>query len=236
MLELGNVAVIDAWSLLKSGGWSEWLQDSPLDQLGPALESSVFRVEHVSDAIRLLLIWKFGGTYLDLDFISIRSLDDLGNDWVGAEDRNIVSNAALNAAPAGPGHAMFENFLKEFAEKFDGAHWAVNGPYLLTNVIYKVCNLTKGTDMQEVGRMKNCGFTVHTQKFFYPISYATWRNYFSEKAWPVVNSSLGPSVHAIHFWNKLSKDEVVTVGSGQPYGRLASQYCPPVYYASVPAF
>lgn len=39
---------------------------------GGGLKKSSYPVEHVSDLMRLVTLWRFGGTYLDLDIISLR--------------------------------------------------------------------------------------------------------------------------------------------------------------------
>lgn len=41
--------------------------------------------------------------------------------------------------------------------------------------------------------------------------------------------SLTQNSTAVHFWNKLSIDEPVKVGSNVAYGLLAAEYCPKVY-------
>ena len=53
---------------------SEIVKESPVEQLYTSnkLASSKYPVEHLSDVLRQLTLWKFGGTYLDLDTINIR--------------------------------------------------------------------------------------------------------------------------------------------------------------------
>jgi lactosylceramide 4-alpha-galactosyltransferase len=51
-----------------------YLSKTPLENWDfvAAIMSSSFPVEHASDVLRLLSLWKYGGTYLDLDFIILR--------------------------------------------------------------------------------------------------------------------------------------------------------------------
>jgi mannosyltransferase OCH1-like enzyme len=37
-----------------------------------AIKSSSTPVEHASDVLRFLSLWKYGGTYLDMDFVILR--------------------------------------------------------------------------------------------------------------------------------------------------------------------
>ena len=49
----------------------------------PKLASSEFSAVHRADALRLLLVYKFGGFYLDLDYVVLNSLAHYNNIVVG---------------------------------------------------------------------------------------------------------------------------------------------------------
>ena len=49
----------------------------------PRLASSEFSAVHKADALRLLLVYKFGGFYLDLDYVVLNSLSHHNNIVVG---------------------------------------------------------------------------------------------------------------------------------------------------------
>lgn len=53
---------------------TELFLDSPIQDLyqKKKLETSSYPIEHTSDAFRFTLLWKFGGTYCDLDVVTIR--------------------------------------------------------------------------------------------------------------------------------------------------------------------
>lgn len=50
---------------------------------------SKYSTEHLSDALRIALVHKHGGWYLDLDFVVIKSLSDLA---AQAGSRNLLSS------------------------------------------------------------------------------------------------------------------------------------------------
>lgn len=54
---------------------AEFSQNTPLDEWihSDKLAKSKFLVSHTSDVLRYLTLWKFGGTYLDLDVIVVKS-------------------------------------------------------------------------------------------------------------------------------------------------------------------
>ena len=41
------------------------------------LEKSIHKVAHTSDVLRVAILWKFGGTYLDTDMIVLRSFPSI---------------------------------------------------------------------------------------------------------------------------------------------------------------
>lgn len=67
---------------------------------------------HMSDFIRLLLLSKYGGTYIDLDVICMKSLDELKPNYVGTAERNLIQNAILNFNHNGTMHEIVSVVLK----------------------------------------------------------------------------------------------------------------------------
>ena len=109
---------------------------------------------HYSDAIRLVLIEKYGGFYSDLDMIIIRPLDgfqnvlscdegpnvhkginvqNLNSDFLGTK----VSNAIFHFDK---GNVFIKKCLELYESSFDG-RWGSGGPNLFQKVLTHVCNL-----------------------------------------------------------------------------------------------
>lgn len=88
--------------------------------------------------------------------------------------------------------------------------------------------------MDKVGKL-DCGLTIHPTAFFYTIPYWEWKQFFDETAWPKIRDQINNS-YILHFWNKLTKDAVVHVGSQQPYGIIAANYCSPIYHKNGDTF
>lgn len=72
------------------------------------------------------------------------------------------------------------------------------------------------------------GFTLFEPESFCPISWPDWKLYFnsnsSEKIMAKLQNSMG-----IHVWNLHSKNTFVEVGSKQPYGLVAQNFCPTIF-------
>jgi len=67
MLSYSNVRI---WKL----DISEYIKGTPLENWDfmSKVKSSRWPVVHSSDILRYLTLWKYGGTYLDLDFVILK--------------------------------------------------------------------------------------------------------------------------------------------------------------------
>ncbi|XP_063227602.1 uncharacterized protein LOC134533838 isoform X2 [Bacillus rossius redtenbacheri] len=229
VLRLPNVKVVPT-------SLAELAKGTPLgawSRKGDLLRSA-FPIEHSSDVIRLLALWKYGGIYLDLDFIFVRSLDDLGMDFVVAERSNWIANGAISFSAEGLGHAVVGRCLKELETHFDGNIWSHNGPALITKIVSMLCNTTL---VEEMTRERCWGFTVHPPALFYPFRYESWWLMFDEYSSDAFMAFvLKNSTYAVHAWNKLSHARNVRADSRQPFALLARRFCPTVFSAAGPFF
>ncbi|XP_049800003.1 lactosylceramide 4-alpha-galactosyltransferase-like [Schistocerca nitens] len=194
---------------------------------GGALRASRWPRSHASDVLRFLTLYKFGGTYLDLDVVVTRSLEGMSN-FAGAESATDVAAGVLNFSPDGRGHALAAACLADLSQHFRGDQWGHNGPGVITRVLKRACSAKQ---VREMTRQACGGFTVHPPSAFYPIPWREWRLYFEERHSNRTMARLRRS-YAIHVWNKFSQARNVTVGSRQPYGLIAERFCPRVYAAS----
>lgn len=66
--------------------FESFIKASPLRHLWNSgqIQKSLYLVSHVSDIVRFLILYKFGGYYLDLDQLLLRPLPDLPN-FIGKE-------------------------------------------------------------------------------------------------------------------------------------------------------
>ncbi len=107
---------------------------------------SILKIVHYSDAIRLLLVHKFGGWYSDLDMVIIKALDKFKNvlgcdnkdegssypeDFLGLK----VSNAIFHNEK---GHALLTKAIEVFPRIYTG-QWASGGPQVLSVVLDQLC-------------------------------------------------------------------------------------------------
>jgi lactosylceramide 4-alpha-galactosyltransferase len=189
------------------------------------LHDSKFIVSHSSDVLRLLMLWKYGGTYLDLDVIVRKRLDSVKTNFVCDDVGNIVNGAVMNFVNTKAGRVLVEEFMTDLAINFNGTGWGCNGPYMITRVLKRLC---KTNETLEMVAMQDCeGFHVLPRHFCYPIMGFTWADLFNENFGESVMRQVNESI-VVHFWNNLSKSTQLSVNSSAGYARLARLFCPKV--------
>ncbi|KAL7213110.1 hypothetical protein ACSBR2_015756 [Camellia fascicularis] len=167
--------------------------------------------QNLSNLIRLALLFKFGGVYIDTDVIILKSFAKLRN-VIGAQTIDLetgnwtrLNNAILVFDKL---HPLLYKFIQEFALTFDGNKWGHNGPYLVSRVVSRVKE-RPGFD-----------FDVLNPVAFYPVDWSRIRGLFrgprneTHSKWlhHKLNHIRSHS-YAVHLWNKQSRKLKIKDGS-----------------------
>lgn len=211
--ELSNIQIVhlDVNKLFEKSPLAEWFTQRKW-------EESDWPLSHFNDAIRWLLLWYYGGVYLDLDVIVKRPLTELPN-CTGLESSQWASAGVLKFTPA---HPLIRACLDHFAAHFDGKVWGANGPKLLTRVLTKRCGLELPS-----GRVPFCSdIRVMSPRAFYPLPWWDWQLYMQDDALLSDLLLQDPDVFVLHMWNLHSRRVPVRIHSEQPYARAARSLCP----------
>lgn len=99
------------------------------------IELSKYARSHASDVLRYLTLYKYGGIYLDLDVIVVKSLEGLHGDFAGAESDAHVAAGVLRFSPNGIGHSHAKMCLLDLSKHFRGDDWGNNGPGVITRYV-----------------------------------------------------------------------------------------------------
>uniref|UniRef100_A0A1E1X6T4 Putative secreted protein n=1 Tax=Amblyomma aureolatum TaxID=187763 RepID=A0A1E1X6T4_9ACAR len=180
---------------------------------------SPFRINHLSDALRLLILWKYGGVYADMDVLTLRSFGKLRN-VLAREHFPDVGNSVMVFERK---HPFLLRCLEEFSWTYKSHKWAHNGPRLLERVLAWFCprNL-----LGKVPLVECSGVTVLPSTAFYPVSYLEWQKTFVRNATVGVMRATTDS-YALHLWNSYSRSAKVQRGSA--YDILRKALCPKTY-------
>lgn len=210
-----------------------WLQSRGQPNIS-TLFASAYHVSHLSDLLRVLSVYRFGGAHLDLDFVvraklpafvrasSSASSSSVPTVWVADESPGELGSSVL--AATGARHPMLAHALRRYADEYRAGEWAFNGPALLTRVLR-----TSGRcgDRGPWRCRPDGGAVVQNTSVYFAVPYPRWRWLLEPQRGAEVMRLVRDSV-AVHMWNKLSAGTPVRMGEGSAYERLAREFCPVV--------
>uniref|UniRef100_A0A8D0MWM6 Lactosylceramide 4-alpha-galactosyltransferase n=1 Tax=Sus scrofa TaxID=9823 RepID=A0A8D0MWM6_PIG len=170
----------------------------------------------LSDASRIALLWKFGGIYLDTDFIVLKNLRNLTN-ALGTQSRYVLNGAFLAFERH---HEFMALCMRDFVAHYNGWIWGHQGPQLLARVFKKWCSI------RSLRQSHSCrGVTALPSEAFYPIPWQDWKKYFEDIS-PEALPRLLNATYAVHVWNKKSQGTRLEVTSQALLAQLQARYCP----------
>lgn len=217
-------------------------KDTPMNDWWKNYEDKIrkgeFNLVHTSDALRVALIWKYGGIYLDTDTITIRNLNYLLNfPGVGAQDKSTANNAVINFPK---NHRFTNELIKEFVKNYNPKCWGCKGPELFTQVFKNYCK-TKDfyiTNLLTNERMydkiinsylnnntntNQCDIYIYPINYFYPIIWSSSEKMFKDSK---IDFDKFLDTYIIHFWNKSSKKYHAKSGDHSIFGYFSNLNCP----------
>lgn len=196
--------------------------------LCPVLSSYLF--SHISDFLRYLTLYRYGGIYLDMDVVMLRSMEDVPPNFTGAESNAYLAAGVMSLSHTGFGHEIAESCLRDFQQNFDGSDWGNNGPGVITRVVQRICG-TQDIALMIDDRKRCMGFKVFDRNAFYAVPWKHWRHFFEPQLLEQTLTHTKDS-YVVHVWNNLSKQQAIKVGSSTAYGKYAEQHCPKAYAAA----
>lgn len=177
--------------------------------------------QNLSNLLRLALLYKYGGIYIDTDVIVLKSLSGLRN-TIGAQavDPRSGNWSRLNNAVMifDKEHPILSKFIEEFALTFDGSKWGHNGPYLVSRVVSRLMG-RPGFDI-----------TVLPPEAFYPVSWNGVHMLFrgpensNHSGWSAMKlEDIRQHSFAVHLWNRESR--TLKVEEGSVMGSVMRECC-----------
>ncbi|CAE6036374.1 unnamed protein product [Arabidopsis arenosa] len=178
--------------------------------------------QNLSNLARLAILYKYGGVYLDTDFIVTRSFKGLRNSigvqtLLEGDSKNwkTLNNAVLIFEKH---HPLVYSFMEEFASTFDGNKWGHNGPCLVTRVVQRA--------RETIGD----NFTVLPPVAFYPFNWLDIPRLFqtpkSSNDSIILKTDLvklNRESYGLHLWNKFTRK--LKIGKGSVIDIIVSDHC-----------
>lgn len=196
--------------IFKDTSAEKWFEKLKKGTLSPGV---IPLEQNLSNLLRLVLLYKYGGIYLDTDVIILKSLTNLHN-VIGAQTLDAVTRkwSRLNNAVLifDKNHPLLKRFIDEFSRTFNGNKWGHNGPYLVSRVIARI-NISPTSDL---------GFSVLPPSAFYPVDWTRIKGFYraptneTEAKWLRKRlAHLRKNTFAVHLWNRESKKLRIEEGS-----------------------
>ena len=212
--------------------------ETPLEKIYQRNEflQSYYKTIHLSDLLRVALIYKVGGFYSDLDSVTLNNLRYMKN-VVGSTLKN--STTTFHHIPNGvfqfsKNHELLLHYMNNINSTFSGQVFNEIGPPLLTETFKSFFNIS------HVEHFFNVNASVLPSHFFFPAkSYQVFdgksegllwtRNMMSSDDW---KQWLKYS-YMIHFYSSQSSDIIVQDDiNHEAYAYVAPRYCPISYQSS----
>lgn len=209
----------DVSFLLKNTPAEAWLESMKKGDKDPGF---VPFPQNLSNLLRIAVLYKYGGAYLDTDFVVLRDFFDLRNAiGVQSVDSKTKQWTRLNNAVLifDINHPVLLDFMEDFAENFNGNRWGYNGPYLISRVV------------ERVGTKRGYNLTILPPKAFYPVNWMEINKLLkkprneSESKWveSKVNELNEGETYGIHLWNRSSKE--LEIEEGSVVAKIISDHC-----------
>jgi hypothetical protein len=204
-----------------------YFKDLPVEEwyLKGEWRTSEYRIQHMSDYIRIVSLKKEGGMYLDLDVITLKPYD-------GPQFRNFVTgrNLQLNGVLNGVlhfdrGHRVIEKSLQLQAEEYDASDFVYNGPEALSLAMEQLCNFTRGD------WLSNTCSDVHLLPHYYFFPNGDLRGhgfYQNESVVQRFMKQIREVSYGVHTFNSMTHHLTIDTSpnSTQVFALLAVEHCP----------
>ncbi|XP_059090953.1 uncharacterized protein LOC131886592 [Tigriopus californicus] len=229
----------------------KFFQDTPLQAIFEegGLDSGPFQVVQNSDALRLLLIQKYGGWYSDLDVVFMKDTSHLRNVITGDHNQldgegDVIGQTVNNAVfHFDKGHPFINLCVEKFAHTFDPSVRLSGGPRTMSDALKELCGMDKSAVIhRRTFKPDRChGVDIVKQRVLYPMGWFGVSDLVSElKSRSEWEARFIHSV-TVHLFNSIAGSQKVIqkprfYGSDVPaYLYLAERFCP-ISFDSVKLF
>ena len=211
------------------------IADSPLERLYHNSNASLGRwaTQNKANAMRLAIVHKYGGTYMDSDFVVLNDPTVLKN-GCAFQDANgtVFNNAVFRFDDASE---FTKQLMLDFVDNYNGNKWGHNGPALFTRVFANQ-NSTSTPCYRNESRIYCTGSEMPAEvwptNLVYAIPYQDCGVLFNTSGFDLAR--IEPEPILLHLWHNLSKQDekkACRKGKLEKYqatlgGYLRSVHCP----------
>ncbi|KAK4025348.1 hypothetical protein OUZ56_014421 [Daphnia magna] len=183
--------------------------------------NSLHKTVHLSDYMRVLTLLKGGGMYMDLDYVTIKRLDEkqLWNFLLfETGDMKLLTNSVVHLER---GHRLIDEMIQRLVKYYDPNEYMWHGPSMISHIMSRTCAVKRG--QPESNNCTDVRLLPHS--YFAPVSNTEWQVLFSN-ATDETLAQLKNASYGVHCWSGKSNGEHLKVHSNQLYAVLAREHCP----------
>lgn len=96
---------VNLWRFTYDTPVFEWLKTNQLFE-------SQYVAEHMSDILKMVILYKYGGFYLDQDVIVQKSFDNLGDNFIGDDWGQTIGSSLIHLNNNGIGLELTARYLR----------------------------------------------------------------------------------------------------------------------------
>jgi lactosylceramide 4-alpha-galactosyltransferase len=180
------------------------------------LSNSKHQYKHTLDIIRLILLYKYGGTYIDSEMIVRKNLSHVKN-FLCDEGFYAIRDSVINFDQ----RERVEVLLEDMIKNFDGNIEDQQGSILLTRVMEKLCQSPRVKMKKD---RRNCeGYNILNKEVCYPVDSTSYWKLFEESEKEIALEMISNS-SIVHLFNPLSK--TITKSADTAATKLMMEFCP----------
>jgi lactosylceramide 4-alpha-galactosyltransferase len=183
-----------------------------------------YRIAHVSDALRLALVYKYGGLYSDLDTIALKSFKPFFNysGFFFAQDppKSLINSFFL----ARKQHPFLYHLMEMFVRDYDPTLWTKTGQDLIQKYLPIYCNASVDDLLFDNSTKKTCDLVMFPYQNAYSFSWST-TYYFFKSTYKLYANKL-KNAYSLHFHAKGTDGYRVNWNSSNIYDFFAYFNCP----------
>lgn len=206
--------------------------DTPLEQilLDGTFDQSNFSFQHMADALRIVLLYKYGGIYIDMDVVILRSLACLRNTagQVVSWGQSGLENGLL---VFDKGHQLLNFYMRLMKQIYDPNIREIIGPVGFLKSVRMFCDFKTG-NFDEYGEFfvchNNYNITVMYIDAFYPIHFLDRTRFFAN-SFLLSDLDKFQTSYSVHVYDS---GHGARVPETSLYAFLAQRFCPAIYDAS----
>ncbi|RNA42330.1 lactosylceramide 4-alpha-galactosyltransferase-like [Brachionus plicatilis] len=191
------------------------------------LLKSHYWIHDLSDAMRVALLYKYGGYYSDLDTITIRELTSLvqrnGLGYITEFSKPSLGNGVL---VFGKNHSFLQHVIADFSQNYKANEWGHNGPKLFMRSLKAYCK-TENIYEELTSSTRKCDVELFPESFFYPINWENVKKLFLKNG--LIDIYSFKDTYSVHFYGKFSQQFAVKYNDFSLYEFFANKNCPFVY-------